>query len=126
MNGVLMDKSTGKSTEVTASQTFTPKSADGTVDVTFTVDTTKLAGRQLVVFEELVTKGDDGKAYIVAEHKDLNDDAQTVAITAPAENRNTPNIDTGDMMQTGYLVGALSMVLLLAGLAILRRRKFHA
>ena len=126
MNGVLMDKSTGKSTEVTASQTFTPKSADGTVDVTFTIDTTKLAGRQLVVFEELVTKGEDGKAYIVAEHKDLTDDAQTVAITAPAENRNTPNIDTGDMMQTGYLVGALSMVLLLAGLAILRRRKFHS
>lgn len=125
MLGVLMDKMTGKSTGVTASTEFTPDEASGTVEVVFTLDTTSLVGRQLVVFEELVTES-EGTTYVVAQHKDITDAAQTVTVTQPPEDRTTINIDTGDMLQIGYLIGGVSMVLLLAGLAILRKKRYRA
>ena len=78
VHGVLMDKTTGKSLKVVADKTFKPESADGTVDVTFTFDGSELAGRQLVVFEQLTRKDENGKDVIVAVHEDINDAAQTV------------------------------------------------
>lgn len=126
MRGVLMDKSTGKSTGVTAVQKFTPDKADGTVEITFKIDTTAYVGRQLVVFEELVSNDENGTAYVVAQHKDINDAAQTVTVTNPPEDKVTPSIDTSDFSTIGYVIGGVAMVLLLAGLAVLRKKKFHA
>lgn len=126
MCGVLMDKSTGKSTGVTAVQKFTPDKADGTVEITFKVHTTAYVGRQLVVFEELVSNDENGTAYVVAQHKDINDAAQTVTVTNPPEDKVTPSIDTSDFSTIGYVIGGVAMVLLLAGLAVLRKKKFHA
>ena len=64
---------------VTAQTTFTPETADGTVDVTFTFDTSALAqGTDLVAFESL-SRGD----VELAVHADVNDEAQTVTITHP-------------------------------------------
>lgn len=126
MRGVLMDKSTGKSTGVTAVQKFTPDKADGTVEITFKIDTTAYVGRQLVVFEELVSNDENGTAHVVAQHKDINDAAQTVTVTNPPEDKVTPSIDTSDFSTIGYVIGGVAMVLLLAGLAVLRKKKFHA
>ncbi len=80
VSGVLMDKAAGESVlvdgkKVTASATFIPDTADGTAEVTFTFNTSGLGGRSLVAYEEIVCRG-----RIVAEHKDINDEEQTVHV----------------------------------------------
>ena len=83
VSGVLMDKATGESllvdgAEVTAEVEFTPESADGTVELTYTLDASTLAGTTIVVFETLYSDGVE-----IAAHTDINDEAQTVEITEP-------------------------------------------
>lgn len=80
VSGVLMDKATGKAIlvdgkKVTASKTFTPDKADGSIELEFTFDAAALAGTTIVVFETLKY---DGKE--VAVHKDIKDKDQTVYI----------------------------------------------
>lgn len=80
ISGVLMDKDTGKALlidgkKVTATKTFTPDTADGTVEMEFTFDASKLGGKTTVVFETLKL---DGKE--IAVHRDLQDKGQTVKI----------------------------------------------
>ena len=83
ISGVLMDKGTGEAllvdgAEVTAEVEVTPESADGTVELTYTLDASTLAGTTIVVFETLYSDGIE-----VAAHTDINDEAQTVEITEP-------------------------------------------
>ena len=83
MSGVLMDKATGEpllvdEAEVTAEVEFTPEAADGTVELTYTLDASSLAGTSIVVFETLYSDGVE-----IAAHTDINDEAQTVEITEP-------------------------------------------
>ena len=59
-----------------SSTTFVPTAANGSVEVKFTVDTSKLAGKDVVVFEKLFDQDNDE----VAHHEDLNDADQTVHI----------------------------------------------
>ena len=61
-------------TAVTGTAKFTPESANGSVEVTFTFASTGLRGNTLVVFE---TVSLDGKELIV--HKDIADDEQAVS-----------------------------------------------
>lgn len=80
LKGVLMDKETGKELiigekKVTAEKEFTPKETDKSVDLEYTFDASALAGRQVVVFEELYING-----KLIAEHKDISDEGQTVTI----------------------------------------------
>ncbi|MBQ9328176.1 MAG: VaFE repeat-containing surface-anchored protein [Solobacterium sp.] len=58
---------------------FTPTSKDGTVKMTFTVNTRGLEGRSLVVFEDLLL----GTAK-VADHADITDKGQTVTVETPS------------------------------------------
>ncbi|PGL77238.1 TQXA domain-containing protein, partial [Bacillus sp. AFS054943] len=58
MKGKLMDKSTGKpllvnKKEVTAEKKFVPETKDGVVTLDFTFDASKLAGKEIVVFEDI-------------------------------------------------------------------------
>ena len=85
MSGVLMDKATGEpllvgeeQAQVTAEVEFTPESSDGTVELTYTLDASTLAGTTIVVFETLYSDGVE-----IAAHTDINDEAQTVEITEP-------------------------------------------
>ena len=83
VSGVLMDKATGEpllvdGAEITAEVEFTPESADGTVELTYTLDASSLAGTSIVVFETLYSDGVE-----IASHADINDEAQTVEITEP-------------------------------------------
>ena len=83
ISGVLMDKGTGEAllvndAEVTAEVKFTPESADGTVELTYTLDVSTLAGTTIVVFETLYQDGVE-----IASHVDIDDEAQTVEITEP-------------------------------------------
>ena len=80
VSGVLMDKATGEpllvdGAEVTAEVEFTPESADGTVELTYTLDASALAGATIVVFETLYSGGVE-----IAAHADINDEAQTITI----------------------------------------------
>ena len=83
ISGVLMDKGTDEAllvndAEVTAEVEFTPESADGTVELTYTLDASTLAGTTIVVFETLYQDGVE-----IASHADISDEAQTVEITEP-------------------------------------------
>ena len=80
ISGVLMDKSTGNpllvdGAEVSAEVEFTPESADGTMELTYTLDASALAGTTIVVFETLYQDGVE-----IATHADINDEAQTITI----------------------------------------------
>lgn len=80
IDGKLVDKQTGrvirdaKGKTLTASGEFKATSAKGAVDVTFTFDATRLAGKEVVAFESLSFEGRE-----VAVHANLNDAAQTVS-----------------------------------------------
>ena len=83
ISGVLMDKATNQpllvdDAEVTAEVEFTPESEDGTVELTYTLDASTLAGTIIVVFETLYQDGVE-----ITAHADINDEAQTVEITEP-------------------------------------------
>ena len=80
VSGVLMDKGTGEAllvdgAEVTSEMEFTPVAASGTVELTYTLDASTLAGTTIVVFETLYSDGIE-----VAAHADINDEAQTITI----------------------------------------------
>lgn len=83
VKGTVMVKGTNaplgqEGSEVTA--TFTPASANGTTEITFTIDARELKNQQLVVFEELYIGTEIDPDKLVGDHKDINDKAQTVAI----------------------------------------------
>ncbi|MBP3896850.1 MAG: VaFE repeat-containing surface-anchored protein, partial [Mogibacterium sp.] len=75
------------------SEPFKPARPDGTAKVSFIIDTTELDGKELVAFENCYRlnefkKGDDvSKAdkTVVADHKDLNDEGQTVKVSKTAK-----------------------------------------
>ena len=91
LKATLYDKATGEplsvnDKHVTAEIKFTPNSPDGTIDIDLgPFDATALDGHDLVVFEELYKQAEvDGEVtdVLVAEHKDINDEAQTVTVTS--------------------------------------------
>lgn len=131
LKGVIMDKETGKPViagdrEVRAEMRFTPNSANGTVSLEFTFDASALGGKKLVVFEELY-KNDEP----VAEHKDINDEAQTVEVVTPlpSTGTNTPTPAGKSYAKTGVdtMVPMLTALALIVGgiaaLVVTRRRK---
>ncbi|MGL4548286.1 VaFE repeat-containing surface-anchored protein, partial [Eubacterium aggregans] len=78
MKGVLMDKSIGNPLivncqEIRVEKAFKPEKKDGTIELEFTFDSSALAGKEVVVFENLFHKDTE-----VAVHADINDLGQTV------------------------------------------------
>lgn len=84
VTGTLMDSATGEPLKdadgnaVTASTTFEPEDTEGKVKVTFSVDTSTLSNKKLVVFEKLEADGS-----VIASHEDLTDEGQTVEVIPP-------------------------------------------
>lgn len=84
VTGTLMDSATGEPIKdaegntVTASATFEPEDTVGKVKVTFSVDTSTLSNKKLVVFEKLEADGN-----VIASHEDLTDEGQTVEVIPP-------------------------------------------
>ena len=90
LKATLMDKKTGEmlsinDQHVTAELKFTPNSQNGTIDIDLgKFDASSLDGHDLVVFEELykqTEQGNEATEVLVAEHKDLDDEGQTVTVT---------------------------------------------
>lgn len=124
LSGVLMDKETGLSTDITSNMTFVPDTPDGSVELEFVFDGTKLVGKQLVVFESLGRLMDSGEIRIVAEHKDIDDAAQTVSLQSPPIDEENPNpiIDAGDIAMKGYIIAFAVMAGLMLVLFVVRRK----
>ena len=132
VSGTLMDKSTGEPLvvgdgNVTAETTFVPNKADGTVDLEFTFDASELGGKDLVAFEIAYKDG-----IQIADHQDIDDEAQTVTVSEPDDNTfDTPGGDgyskTGvDMTLIYALIAALVVLAGGAGAYAYRHRKLAA
>ena len=61
--------------------TFTAKDSKMEVEIAFTFNASALGGKDLVTFEELYDMTNPDEPTKVAEHKDIEDDGQTVTIT---------------------------------------------
>ena len=78
IRGTLMDQETGEELliddkPVTAEAEFTPEETSGTTELTFTFNAEALAGKTLVVFEEILYKD-----QVVASHRDISSDPQSI------------------------------------------------
>ena len=93
--GTLMDADTQQEicdaddTPIQGIACFTPETSDGTVDVAFQLDTTKLDGHRIVAFERLLEDNVQGR--LVASHEDWNDEQQSVWITNSPKGTNSTN-----------------------------------
>ncbi len=125
VEGLLMDKSTGEAytvdgKEISAKAKFTPTQTSGMIELSFHFDGSSISEeKQLVAFETLKQNG-----LTVAEHKDLNDDEQTVGVTLPEKSETVKgSVKTGDdgRILTWLSLFALSMVGI--GLLFYKRRK---
>ena len=115
-NSVLLDKD---GNPITVSMTFTPETANGSVEMNFAFDATGLGGHTVVVFER-VYLGTDTTVQPVAVHEDINDANQSVELVAPPAAPKTG--DTVAPMLVGMLLLASA-----SGLAALVRikRRMH-
>ena len=73
-----MDQETGEpllvdGKPITAEQTFTPKEAEGSVDLSFTFDASALAGKTVVAFESVSYEGKE-----IAVHADIDSPEQSI------------------------------------------------
>ena len=66
---------------VESDYTFTAKKSEMEVEVSYTFNASSLAGKDLVTFEELYDLSNPDEPTKVAEHKDIEDEEQTVTIT---------------------------------------------
>ena len=66
---------------VESGYTFTAKDSSMEVEIAFTFNASSLAGKDLVTFEELYDLSNPDEPIKVAEHKDIEDEGQTVTIT---------------------------------------------
>ncbi|VHR49769.1 collagen-binding surface protein [Clostridioides difficile] len=109
---------------------FTADSETMEVKIEFTFDASNLGGKQLVTFEELYDLSNPDEPIKVAEHKDIEDDGQTVTIkevpetptpeepekpTTPDTPTKTDSPKTGD--NTNILAFAIMMFVSAGGLA---------
>lgn len=122
LKGTIMDKASGEPIGVTAETTFTAEAADGSVEVTFTFDTTKLQGKTLVVFETLY----DTQSNQIVDHSDLTDEDQTVSV--PVQLVITPVVTGDDSSPMPYVLSLLAALVAAVAVAtvLVRRKRKHA
>lgn len=81
ISGTLMSQKTAQplkdatGAEITTSQTFVAQKSTGTVDLSFTFDSSLLKGQTLVVFESMYAED-----ALVGAHQDINDQDQSVSV----------------------------------------------
>ncbi len=132
LRGILMDKATGSpllvnGQQITSEVTFTPTTANGTVDVSFTFHGSALWGKEVVVFESLYRDGIE-----IYTHADINDPGQTVTFPEQPKVPNKPETPpatpkTGDHpwitpVFTGVFFVSAGCIF---GIAVYRKKKQH-
>lgn len=120
--------------------TFTADSENMEVQIAFTFDASELGDRQLVTFEELYDVSNPDEPKKVTEHKDIEDEGQTVTIKEvpdvpkepeKPETPTTPDTPTRtDSPKTGDSTNLMAFIVMLvasagglAGTYILKKRK---
>ena len=96
--------------QIVVTKSFTPQESNGKTVVEFSFDATGLAGKTIVVFEELF---DENYGLLIA-HEDINDLSQTVTLV------NEKRPDTG-VNTSG--VETLGLFMVSVGVAVLLTRK---
>lgn len=125
LTGTLIDKTTAKLIErdglpLTSVVAFTPSEPNGSVEVTFTFDGSRLSGHRMVAFESLTLDGE-----VVATHEDIDDEGQSVDLTPPP----IPDIPKAKLAQTGDTNNIVPLVCLAvisalaAALALAHRKR---
>ena len=120
--------------EVTNDYEFTADKENMEVQIEFTLDGSTLGGKQLVTFEELYDMTNPEEPKKVTEHKDINDEGQTVTIKevpetptpeTPGTTTKTSNPPkTGDTAKAGlWLAIAVLSAIGGGGVAIHARKK---
>lgn len=79
ISGILMDKKSKSKLltdngEVVGETVFRAEKSNGTAEVEFTFEASKLGGRDIVVFEKLL----DSQGHLLAMHEDIDDKNQTI------------------------------------------------
>ncbi len=116
VRGILMDKKTGKPYEedgkaVVGSTTFTSE-GNGTASVSFKLNTSKIAGKELVAYEKVY----DDKGKLVATHEDINNRDQTIRVAQPT----IPRTGDGSLLYM-YLGLFLLSFIALSSLTVIKR-----
>ena len=85
---------------VESNYTFTAKKSEMEVEVSYTFNASALGGKDLVTFEELYDLSNPDEPIKVAEHKDIEDEGQTVTIEERVIEIHTNAVDkaTGEKM----------------------------
>lgn len=123
LKGFVVDKAK-KEVIAESSAEFKADKADGSTDVVFKINTNKVTGKELVVYEELY----DSDGNLIASHKDIDDKNQTVSVptppVTPPETPQPPMVKTGDIIAWASLAGVI--LVFIGGFAIvnsLRKKK---
>ena len=100
--------------------TFTADSESMEVQIAFTFDASSLGGKELVTFEELYDLNNPDEPTKVTEHKDIEDDGQTVTITeVPTEPEQPTTPDTPSKTTDAPKTGDNTNIALFLGLLVL-------
>lgn len=119
VEGVVMDKSTGKElldengNKITGSMTFEVVNHVAKPTVTFIVSGKVVEGKDVVIFESLYRIEPDGSRVYVGGHKDIEDKGQTVHFEA---------VKTGVSTNTPWML-AMAMTSILAGALVAVKKK---
>ena len=105
--------------KVTSEYTFVADSEEMEVKIEFRLNAKELAGKSIVTFEEL---RETGKDEPVAEHKDINDEGQTIRFKTPEKPRQAEEVKTGDKTNIPVFVATACLAGAIATLAIVRRK----
>ena len=112
--GELMNKETGESLKIQRELDFEAEAENGVVELKFGIDTTDLSGKEIVTFETLyyVTEDEDGEETTteIADHKDLNDQKQTVWVKVI-----TPNTGMFGAISEGAVVTRITFAGIILG-----------
>lgn len=148
VEGILMDKETEKpllvdEKPVTAKTDFISNYSNGTIELEFTFDGSKLGGKDVVVFEKMFWSNIE-----IAMHEDIEDEGQTVKIKEPKEPEEEPEkpqepptekvpgketpkttavtappVKTGDQSKIAAFVSAMLIAALIAVFIAARKKK---
>ena len=105
--------------KVTSEYTFVADSEEMEVKIEFRLNAKELAGKSIVTFEEL---RETGKDEPVADHKDINDEGQTIRFKTPEKPRQAEEVKTGDKTNIPVFVATACLAGAIATLAIVRRK----
>lgn len=127
LRGTPMEKETGEplldadGNQIWVEKEFIPTEPNGSVEMEFTLDTSELNNKSIVIYEYLYLVTDDGEIP-VAEHEDINDVDQTVQVKVGSLTATMPGNSGSGMrtVKTGDITNFLPYIvaLLLAGTAV--------